>query len=201
MEEKVASPPLAPLPARAFPLGWARRRRAAQWWCLDPNPQGGGGPTSPCTPLSARCAPKAVPAAVWRWGRGPLVGPLSRVLCTFRSRVRVRVSDFYLPFRFEIEFFLLFIYLRLDLRPNRSSGTIDRIDGSSRCRSSRVQDCDCVYVQSNACEYKEMVEERCTVSGRGAAGSASHVGDLRLGSDAKCSGGGGGASRHWLRSM
>jgi hypothetical protein len=79
--------------------------------------------------------------------------------------------------------------------------TSDRIDGSSRCRSIRVQDCDCVYVQSNACEYKEMGEERCTVSGRGVAGSASHVGDLRLGSDAKCSRGGGGASRHWLRSL
>jgi hypothetical protein len=30
---------------------------------LGPNPHGGGGPTSPGSPLSARCAPKAAPAA------------------------------------------------------------------------------------------------------------------------------------------
>jgi hypothetical protein len=31
---------------------------------LGPNPHGGGAPTSPGSPLSARCAPKAAPAAV-----------------------------------------------------------------------------------------------------------------------------------------
>jgi hypothetical protein len=31
-----------------------------------------------------------------------------------------------------------------------------------------------------------MRETECTISGRGAARTASHVGDLRLGSDVKC---------------
>jgi hypothetical protein len=47
--------------------------------------------------------------------------------------------------------------------------------------------CVCVHVMHVCTENDcEMGEGEYTISGKGAGGTASHVGDLRLGSDAKC---------------
>jgi hypothetical protein len=87
---------------------------------------------------------------------GPAVGPLPGILCIFRSRVRV--STFHLPFRFEIEFPLLFSYPRLDL--HTSMALVPLIDYGNHLNAYLVgYGTLTVYVyKCDACMYREMGE-------------------------------------------
>jgi hypothetical protein len=86
----------------------------------------------------------------------------------------------HLPFRFEIEFFLLFIYPRLDLRPSVALvPLIDYMDLLGADLAGYKTVTVCMY-KCDACVYREMREGNVpSPAGAQPNPLASHVGDLR----------------------